>query len=322
MFAPDVGGLIELRKLIIFSIWIEKTHNGELMDTIDPALLKAFVLTSRTGSFTKAAESLFRSQSAVSLQIRKLEDLVGERLLRRTARNVVLTPAGTRFLDYAQRILELNNEALSAFRGHEVSGLVRLGTPEDIATSYLPKALADYAEAYPGASLEVTCDLTLNLLEKFRSGALDVVLLKREPAAAIGGQRVWDEPLLWVAADESLFSPKSGLPLAVSPEPCVYRKRAFEAIRSEGFEPRAAYVCSSLAGTLAAVRARLGVAVLPSHMAPADLFTDNGQRMPFLDNTEVLLATASDAGLAARRLADVLEAAFEEEANRDLEGLS
>lgn len=289
------------------------------MDTIDPALLKAFVLTSRTGSFTKAAESLFRSQSAISLQIRKLEDLLGERLLRRSARNVVLTPAGTRFLDYAQRILELNNEALSAFRAHEVTGLVRLGTPEDIATTYLPKALADYAEAHPGASLEVTCDLTLNLLEQFRAGLLDVVLLKREPAAAIGGQRVWSEPLLWVSADPTLLKPGEGMPLAVSPEPCVYRKRAFEALRKEGFEPRAAYVCGSLAGTLAAVRAGLGVAVLPSHMAPEDLETDNGLKMPSLENTEILLATASDAGLAARRLADVLEAAFEEEASRDLE---
>ena len=289
------------------------------MDTIDPALLKAFVLTSRTGSFTKAAESLFRSQSAVSLQIRKLEEILGERLLRRSARRVVLTPAGTRFLDYAERILELNSDALAAFRAQEVSGLVRLGTPEDIATTYLPQALADYAVANPGVSLEVTCDLTLNLLEKFRNGLLDVVLLKREPAAAIGGQRVWAEPLLWVAAKEELLSPASGFPLAVSPEPCVYRKRAFEAVRREGHEPRAAYVCGSLAGTLAAVRAGLGVAVLPSHMAPGDLVTDNGRHMPFLDDTEILLATASDAGLAARRLADVLESVFEAEAQREHE---
>lgn len=281
------------------------------MDTIDPALLKAFVLTSRTGSFTKAGEALFRSQSAISLQIRKLEEILGERLLRRSARRVVLTPAGDRFLTYAEQILTLNEEALSAFRGQEVTGQVRLGTPEDIATTYLPQALADFAAAYRKVSLEVTCDLTLNLLEKFRNGVLDVVLLKREPAAAIGGQRVWAEPLLWVAADENLLSPASGVPLAVSPEPCVYRKRAFEALRRSGHEPRAAYVCGSLAGTLAAVRAGLGIAVLPGHMAPDDLITDNGERMPYLEDTEIVLATASDAGQAARRLANVLEGAFE-----------
>lgn len=283
------------------------------MDTLDPALLKAFVLTVRTGSFTKAGESLFRSQSAVSLQIRKLEDILGERVLRRSARKVVMTPAGERLLTYAEQILDLNSAALAAFRQTDVSGLIRLGTPEDIATTYLPRALADFAAAHPRVSLEVTCDLTLNLLDKFREGILDVALLKREPAAAIDGQRVWAEPLVWVASTPEQFRPQPDLPLVVSPEPCVYRKRAVEAVRKEGFEPRASYVCGSLAGALAAVRAGLGIAVLPEHMAPDDLLTDNGRNMPALEDTEILLVTAADAGLAARRLADVIEQAFEAE---------
>ncbi|MBO6756085.1 MAG: LysR family transcriptional regulator [Roseibium sp.] len=287
------------------------------MDTIDPALLRAFVLTARTGSFTKAGETLFRSQSAVSLQIRKLEDFLGERLLRRNARTVVLTPAGERLMTFAEKILDLNSAAIAAFRGEDVSGLIRLGTPEDIATTYLPKALAAFAAAHPKVSLEVTCDLTLNLLDRFRDGRLDVVLLKREPAAPIGGQRVWAEPLVWVAANPELLWPRAGLPLVVSPEPCVYRKRAVEAIRNTGHEPRAAYVCGSLAGALAAVRAGLGIAVLPEHMAPPDLVVETGDRMPALEATEILMVTAADAGLAARRLADVIEAAFEAEANSE-----
>lgn len=281
------------------------------MDTLDPALLRAFVTTARTGSFTRAGEALFRSQSAMSLQIRKLEDQLGARLFRRQARRVTLTPEGERLMGYAERILDLNSDALEAFRGAEVAGLIRLGTPEDVATTYLPKALARFAKAHPGVELEVTCDLTLNLLDRFHSGVLDVALLKREPAATVTGQQVWAEPLVWVAATQAQLEPSTAMPLVVSPEPCVYRKRAVEALRRSGVEPRPAYVCGSLAGALAAVRAGLGVAVLPEHMAPSRLARDTGQAMPALDDTEILLQTAPDAGLPARRLADYIARVFE-----------
>lgn len=283
------------------------------MDMLDPGLLRAFVIVARTGSFTRAGEALFRSQSAVSLQIRKLEQILGERLFRRNARTVTLTPGGERLMDYAIQILDLNSAALAAFREDDVSGLVRLGTPEDFATTDLSAALARFAAAHPDVQLEVTCDLTLNLIDQFRGGALDVALLKREPAAAVNGQRVWAEPLVWVGGSADALIPGPSVPLVVSPEPCVYRKRAFEALAAHGHEPRASYVCGSLAGALAAVRAGLGLAVLPQHMAPDDLSVDAGETMPPLADTEIVLQTAADAGLPARRLADHIARAFEKE---------
>ena len=282
-------------------------------DTIDLALLRAFVLVARTGSFTRAGEELFRSQSAVSLQIRKLENALGTRLLRRNARSVVVTPAGARLLDYANRILDLHTEVLAAFRQDEVAGLVRLGTPEDFATTDLSTALAGFAANHPGVQLEVTCDLTLNLMDLYRAGSLDVAVLKREPSGPVDGQRVWREPLVWVAAAPDAFRPRDSVPLVVSPEPCVYRKRAFDALIHVGRHARAAYVCGALAGTLAAVRAGLGVTVLPRHMAPTDLALDAGDAMPALADTEIVLQTAADAGLPARRLADHIARAFGED---------
>lgn len=282
-------------------------------DRLDLDLLRTFVTVARAGSFTRAGETLFRSQSAISLQIRKLEQAVGERVFRRTARLVTLTPAGERLMGYAERMLALADEAMSAFREGEISGLVRLGTPEDFATAHLPRALAAFAEAHPGAQLEVTCDLTLNLMDLFHAGRLDVALVKREPSASVEGQRVWSEPLVWVGAHNKVFDPQEITPLVVSPEPCVYRKRAEDALKRAGRRSRPAYVCGSLTGCLAAVRAGLGVAVLPRDLAPQDLSVDRGDRMPELADTEVVLLTASDAGPSARRLADHLEKALEDE---------
>jgi len=197
-----------------------------LADRIDLDLVSAFLAVARTGSFTRAGEEVLRTQSAVSLQIRRLERVLGVRLFRRNARAVTLTPAGERFLPFAERLASLHDETLAAFRTGDVTGFVRLGTPEDFATAYLPRALARFAKAYPGVQLEVTCDLTLNLMDMYRGGKLDVVLVKREPASGADPQRVWAERLVWVGAGPELFETGEVTGLVVSPEPCVYRKRA------------------------------------------------------------------------------------------------
>lgn len=286
-----------------------------MSESLDPDCLRAFAAVARTGSFTRAGEILFRSQSAISLQIRKLEDQLGERLFRRSARQVSLTPAGERLNGYASRLLALNEEALAAFRDREISGVVRLGTPEDFATSHLPAALSRFARAYPKVQLEVECELTLAVVERFRAGKLDVALIKREPSATLEGHRVWREPLVWVGRDAEAFSAeRESVALVVNPEPCVYRKRAFEALQRSGRRPRAAYVCGSLAGSLAAVRAGLGITVLPRDMAPPDLATDHGELLPFMEDTEIVLVTAADASASARRLADFLEDELEAQA--------
>lgn len=286
-----------------------------MADRIDLDLVSAFLAVARTGSFTRAGEQVLRTQSAVSLQVRRLERVLGERLFRRNARAVTLTPAGERFLAYAERLAALHDETLAAFRAGDVTGSVRLGTPEDFATAYLPRALAKFAKAYPGVQLEVTCDLTLNLMDMYRDGKLDIALVKREPAAGADPQRVWAERLVWVGATPEIFEASAITRLVVSPEPCVYRKRAVEALARAGRRARPAYVCGSLAGCLAAVRAGLGVAVLPEGLAPRDLCIDSGTLMPTLTDAEIVLLTLPDAGLPARRLADHLARELEQVAS-------
>lgn len=256
---------------------------------LDIDLLRTFVVIATERNFTRAAERLMRQQSTVSLQVKRLEDALGHRLLDRTPRSVDLTPEGEAVLTYAQRILDLNDEVVSLTHEPQMQGVVRLGTPEDFATQHLPDILARFIQAYPSVSLEVTCDLTLNLVQGFRRGLFDLVLVKRERSAGAGGVRVWREPLVWVAGHHDYLSGGGALPLVVSPEPCVYRKRAIEALDRARKPWRIAYTCGSLAGSIAAVKAGLGIAVLPKEMVPHGLHVIDGGPLPDLRDTEIAL---------------------------------
>jgi DNA-binding transcriptional LysR family regulator len=129
------------------------------MQCLDPDLLRAFVIIADTRSFTRAAERLLRTQPAISLQMKRLEEAVGRSLLKRNPRLVRLTPAGEVLLDYARRILALNDDLLARVKEPDLVGTVRLGTPEDFATMHLSGVLARFSHTYPGVALEVTCDL-------------------------------------------------------------------------------------------------------------------------------------------------------------------
>jgi DNA-binding transcriptional LysR family regulator len=273
---------------------------------LDIDLLHTFVTIAEAGNLSRAGQRLRLSQPTVSLHMKRLEDQLGCRLLVRTPRSLRLTPEGETLLGYARRILILSNEAVSRLAEPGLSGLVRLGTPEDFATTHLPEVLARFAEAHPQVALEVTTDLTLNLVERFRGGEFDVVLIKREPMGPTDGVRVWREPLVWAAAREDAFSAEAAeraLPLVVSPHPCVYRKRATRALDLVGRSWRIAYTSTSLAGAQAAVRAGLGVTVLPKAMVPRDFYViDVAAGAPDLSDTEIALMHATPLGLPAERL--------------------
>ena len=272
---------------------------------LDVDLLRAFVSVADLGSFTRAADALLRRQSTLSLQIKRLEEGLGKRLLERSSRHVRLTAEGERLLGHARQMLALNDRLVATLEEPALAGMVRLGTPEDFATTHLPQVLARFARAYPSVQLEVTCDLTLTLMGRFRQGDFDLVLVKREPERSDRGVRVWREPLVWVAAGK-LAVPESGpLPLVVSPPPCVYRKRATDSLGRMRRAWRVAYSCASLAGQHAAVKAGLGVTVLPKDMVPAGLgVIERGAGLPELHDTEIALLAARNLSAPARRLHD------------------
>lgn len=256
--------------------------------SFDSITLQCFIAVSETGSFTRAADRVSRTQSAVSQQIARLEHLLGTPLLVR-GRSLALTPEGEIFLGYARRIFALQSEAMDRFREPELQGEVRFGLPEDFASVFLADVLADFARIHPRILLNVECDFTLNLLERFKQRRFDLVLVKvRQPEDFPNGHEVWSEPLEWVG-DTGLLEAGKPVPLVLSPQPCVYRAGAVEALEAAGHPWRLAFSSPSYAGMIAAVRAGMGVTVLPRNMIPRGCAAISGADLPELSDTHVSL---------------------------------
>jgi DNA-binding transcriptional LysR family regulator len=270
---------------------------------LDVPLLQTFLDLAETGSFTRTASRIHRTQSAVSAQIRRLEALLGVSLFERTTRQVVLTEAGERLVPHAQAVVDAAGALAARFRAEtDVAGNVRLGCPEDIASADLPGILADFAAAHPRVRLHVRCDLTLHLTEQFEEGAFDLILIKQDPVRVMAGARVLRrEDLCWVGPPgKQALSPPETVPLVLAPAPCVYRARALEALAGAGHMGDIVYASPSEAGQVAAVRAGLGWSVLPKRRVPPDLSVA-GPGWPALPEVAICL-------LAAKRMTAAVEA--------------
>ncbi len=246
---------------------------------LDALTLHSFLEVAETGSFTKAAVLVGRSQSAVSQQIAKLEAHLGKRLIVR-GKTLSLTDDGQLFLSYARRIHALHREVLDRFNEPELEGEVRFGLPEDFASVYLSDVLAEFARIHPRILLSIECDLTLNLYDRFRARKFDLVLVKmNRPEDFPNGIVVLQEPLAWVG-NPGLVQSEGVLPLVLAPQPCVYRAAALRTLEVSGRPWRLVLTSPSHAGTIAAVRAGLGLTVLPRPMIPDGLSAVSSDLLP------------------------------------------
>ena len=254
----------------------------------DTITLQCFIAVAETGSFTKAAERVGRTQSAISQQMTKLVSLLGKPLFVK-GRQFGLTPEGEIFLGYARQIFALHREALDRFTTPELEGEVRFGLPENFASVYLSEVLADFSRIHPRILLNIECDLTLNLFDRFKKKKFDLVLVKmNRPEDFPNGLDVWSEPLKWVG-DPILISRKKPVPLVLSPSPCVYRASAIKALEKAGRPWRLVFSSPSYAGTVAAVKAGMGISVMPHTMIPSELQAVDATLLPKLADTHVSL---------------------------------
>jgi DNA-binding transcriptional LysR family regulator len=237
---------------------------------LDMDVLRTLAIAGELGSFRRAALRVGRSQSAVSQQLRRLEDQVGERLFRKHGRGLIPTEAGDVMLTYARRILGLNDEAIAAVRGHAVEELVRFGLPSDFAESWLPAALGRFKRAHPAIRIEAVVDRNRRLIERLDGGALDLVLALGNTGRA-DAQRVAALPYVWIGArtGEPLRRPDEPVALAVFESPCFFRQAALAALDRRGIPWRIAFVSSSLHGLWAAIEAGLGVTLRTAIGLPA-----------------------------------------------------
>lgn len=256
-------------------------------------LLRSFVAVVDNRSFTRAGERIGRTQSTVSLQIKKLEEGLKRPLFERGGRDLLVTSDGEILLGYARQLLQIADEARARFLEPDIEGTIRLGTTEDFATVYLPDILARFAKAHPRVTLDVNCNFSFNLLDGFSKGEYDLVLIKREPQAPGGGTPVWRDVLVWVCSPQFVFDPNGPIPLALAPAPDVYRKRALSSLQEIGREWRIVYTSVSSEGLQAAVRAGLAITVLSKDMVPPGLkIVGAEQHLPLLPDSEIALYRA------------------------------
>lgn len=231
--------------------------------------LRSFVAAIDAGSLSGGARDVHRSQSAVSMQIKKLESAVGAPLMLRGPRQMVLTHEGQVLLGFARRMLDVQAEAQAALRGDAVTGLVRLGVPDDYASKYITPVLKRFAPRHGGVEIQLDCEQSTSLIPRVASGDLDLALVSRDHARR--GTLLFHEPMVWVGSPQFDVWRRNPLPIAVYEAASLGRRSAIESLAVQGRPYKVVYNSASLAGQIAAVESGLAVAALTQCSAPAHL---------------------------------------------------
>ncbi len=260
------------------------------MKNLPMSLLRSYVTILDAGGFTRAAETVGRTQSAVSLQVKRLEELLGAALLDRSTHRLRPTEEGKKLYGYARRILALNDEAISYCSSAEVSGPVRFGAPNEFAASLLPEILGRFAQSHREVALDVTFDLSKNLLMRMDKAEFDLVIALHDDAKDKSGTKISSEALVWVCSPDHDPHDRVPVPLVAAPKPCIYRSTMITALDKIGKAWNIGYTSASYSGIVAGVRAGLGVTVLAQSTVPSSVrILTARDKFPRLRSVEVRL---------------------------------
>lgn len=272
---------------------------------IDVDQLRTFIAIVETGSFTKAAEVVHKTQSAVSMQMKRLEERLGKPIFARDGRASKLTEDGDRLLDYARRIVKLNIEALAAFDDKELAGRVRLGLPDDYADRYLPEIMARFSHSYPAVELSVICEPSVDLLERIDANEIDLAIVTNCESKR-ASETFRRERLLWVTSNRHSTHMEERIPLALGRPSCSWRRIAIDRLEVVGRPFRVLYSSSNAGAVAAAVLAGLAVSVLPeSGLRPGMRVLSSSDGFPDLPSCRIgLVRNAHETSALADALAE------------------
>ncbi|MFL9815277.1 LysR family transcriptional regulator [Stutzerimonas sp. VN223-3] len=283
------------------------------MPLLEIDVLRTFVSIAESGSFTRAAGQIFRTTSAVSMQIKRLETMLGCTLFIREARRIALTAEGERLLGYARRLLKLNEETVSAFIAPRLNGRVRFGTPADIGTHILPGLLSLFARTHPGVEVNVSVGRSIDMIQRIDTGELDVALVS---VGNLGqddsrGEVIHSEPLVWAGRTGGVAVERNPLPLALASADCAWRRQALDALDRADRSYRIAYSSEQCAGQEAAMIADLAVAPYPlSLVRPPLKRLEEGASLPSLGEYQIKLLCAAERSEPVEVLSRHVVAAF------------
>jgi DNA-binding transcriptional LysR family regulator len=225
-------------------------------------VLRTFLAVIDLGSFTKAGQMLGRTQPAISLQIRKLEELVGKTLMDTSGRNVALTRDGENLARYARQLLVMNDEIVARLQRKESAGSLRVGLPNDYAVAFFQKALAIFSKQHPEAELSIHCDTSEALLSLFDADDLDIAVAMFDGTPPPGLIYTWAERPIWASGGDPGVEARSPVPIAAHPDGCHYRERMIRSLDQIGKPWRITFSSPSISGLQLALQSGFGVTAL------------------------------------------------------------
>ncbi|MEL7469838.1 MAG: LysR family transcriptional regulator [Pseudomonadota bacterium] len=274
--------------------------------SLDVDVLRSFIAIVEGGSIAAAADRVGRTAGAVSMQVKKLEDMLGRSLFERTRQGMLLTAEGDRLLDYARRMVELNREAMQAFSEPELDGTVSVGIVDSFKGERLAEVLGNFACCYSKATVNVAMSNTVNLVPDLDAGKYDVIMMTPGGAHAQrdGDIVVHEEPLVWIAREGGRAMRARPVPISVADNGCAWRKLAMDSLAGADVATRVAYISDHDSGQLAAVQADLAVAPMPrSYLQPGMVELGKRDGYPKLGNARLVMRISEGASGTARALA-------------------
>lgn len=228
-------------------------------------LLKTIVAIAETGNFSAAAEVVHRTPSAVSMQVKRIEELVGRSVFNRDSRSVKPTAEGEVLLEHGRRVLSLNREIVTRFMSPEIVGVVRLGATDDVAERLLPDLLRRFSQIQCCITVDVVVDSTVVLEKRVRKGEIDLALVTCNPYKPLAKdtQLIYREKLTWAGAKNGVAHEQSPLPVSVWEEGCAWRKNGLSSLEKSNKDYRVAFMSAHISGQRAAIMADLAIAPIP-----------------------------------------------------------
>jgi DNA-binding transcriptional LysR family regulator len=275
--------------------------------------LRILVAIADTGNFSAAAETVFRTPSAVSMQVKKTEEIIGRPLFHRDSRSVTATPDGELLVQHGRRMLALNREMMTHFITPDVTGVVRLGAPDDMAERMLPDMLCRFASSHCGVTVDVVVDSSASLLAGVRDQSLDLALITCDPEARQEQdvEIVFREALTWAGARNGVAYEKDPLPVSVWEEGCAWRNAGLKSLADDRRNYRIAFRSAHISGQRAAILADLAVAPIPASACTNGIIClGRKQGMPTLGDYAMGMLLASKLSKPAEAAAEHLRASF------------
>lgn len=290
------------------------TNSAKQMPLLELDLLKTLVAIHETGNFSKAGELLFRTPSAVSMQVKRLEDMLGRPVFNRDSRTVTLTSEGETLITHARRLLALNREMMAKFQTPDISGEVRLGAVDNTAEQVLPDTLKRFAETHPGIAVEATVENSAELAARVKAGKLDLALITAttNEYAGLPVELLYSEELVWAGLKCGVAGEQSPLPISVWEEGCVWRSGALERLEERDIDYIVTFKSAYVAGQKAAIQGDLVVAPIPRSLCDDDI-VDVTERfgLPRLPDYHIGLITTEERSPHVDAVSDHLRASFD-----------